>query len=265
MKYIHIAIIILFSYENIFSSQAIELGQIILLNGTSSAGKSSIAKELKNICGPSLKIVSIDEYARDIFGAKYDKKMWEDFYIHNKNLSKAGYTVVIDTLKFEDDYEKYCSILSTNIRKILIYCPLANIAEHIEQRNQSKNKRDHRSLIEAYYQFLNLYGPKKSNSDTFVDSTNNVQMYNTLQEIITNIEVKRNCMRTKSSSTDLDLMQKFIEKFNLNENHTHTDNETDQLILTQEHSWDLVINTNDDSANTAAQKIIDFMNIYDKN
>jgi chloramphenicol 3-O-phosphotransferase len=231
-------------------------GVIILLNGTSSAGKSCIIQELEQIYDQKFQVASVDTFIlklaadagvdlalhKDEFFAHMDwNNLYANFYTYTKKLSGAGQNLIIDTVLYEAHYETYDKILGTNVIKILVYCPLDKILDHITQRNQSDDVKEHRNIRQAFEQFLSLYTMQSSPDDTIIDLTNTKQMLHTLHEV-------------QHQSTEKDyqkLMQKFSQQFNLDDSH--------KIILAQKYPWDLIVNTGIDSSQIAAQKISHFL------
>jgi len=94
-------------------------GQIILFNGTSSAGKSSLAEVVVQDSKTKYEVVSFDDFHRSYRKrhgiTSFNREQYEDFrlslYRHAKAQSDAGRNIIIDTVEFDLAYDKYCEIL----------------------------------------------------------------------------------------------------------------------------------------------------------
>src|SRR5581483_10546273 len=105
-------------------------GTIVLLNGTSSAGKTSIMKALQNLFGDSYVAIVGDEWL-ETYAVEHplpesmprdeqQKQILSDLFVYVKKLSLEGKNVFVDVVEFDDNYDHYCSILDcTKMTKIL--------------------------------------------------------------------------------------------------------------------------------------------------
>lgn len=178
-------------------------GTIILLNGTSCAGKSSTAKELKNLLGTSSIIMSIDDYMRTnlqqkatqlgcTLGTGKWKSWWEDlqiilqhlpeqekedyfnnclrrFYIDIKNHALDSKQVIVDMV-LEDTDDFFEIVENIFIFKVLIYAPLSTILKHLHIRNQAANIHELRVFASALRQYSVLYRAPLSGDEIMLDT-----------------------------------------------------------------------------------------------
>src|ERR1043166_3313827 len=139
-----------------------EPGRIVLFNGTSSAGKSSLAEVL--IRDPEIKfeVVSFDDFYhsyREKHGiTRFKPGEYQDFlvslYRHAKARSEAGRNVIIDTVEFDAGRDRYCEILDcARVTKAIVYCPLDHILRRIERRNSSGDLNGRRPVLLSFQQF----------------------------------------------------------------------------------------------------------------
>ena len=225
-------------------------GMIVLLNGTSSAGKSSIVNELQEIYGNNFTVVSLDGFMSTYEKDNYDE-FFDDFYKHVKNLSKNHNKVLVDTVEYEAQHEQFGAILSGNLVKILVYCPLDDIAQRVKKRKQSQDEAEHRSVRQAFEQFLGLY-KKQSQSDELV-----------IDKIYTS-SIKKLLPKIKEECNGLDLsvderverydkiIQAAQEIFNFNDHRKIK-------IVPQQNCWDLIINSGINSPAQSAYEISAFL------
>src|ERR1041384_6855723 len=106
-------------------------GQIVLLNGTSSAGKTSLAEAMVSESKTKYEVVSFDGFIasyRQIHPLQSDRAQYQsDFtlalYTHAKEKADAGKNVIIDTVEFDRNYGRYCEILDCfKVVKAIVYC-----------------------------------------------------------------------------------------------------------------------------------------------
>lgn len=188
-------------------------GKIIFLNGTSSAGKSSIAIELQKILGKSCHIINIDRFMKkemskkalelDCFKEEDRSRSWWDewlaiknllkpeeaesifvellksFYEQSKIISQRGNIVIIDMV-LEDVTDCLEILHNLDVLFVLIYCPLEVIKARIVKHNASLENLDKRTLELSKKQFDILYERNVNNSykpkllyDLIIDSSLN--------------------------------------------------------------------------------------------
>ena len=121
-------------------------GTIILFNGTSSAGKSSLADVMIRESEQKYEVLSYDDFLRSYRQERgitwLNPEQYRDFllslYRHARNRSDAGTNVIIDTVEFDLAYEKYCELLNcSNVIKTIVYCPLEPLLKRIDRRNSA--------------------------------------------------------------------------------------------------------------------------------
>ncbi len=226
-------------------------GMIVLLNGTSSAGKSSIVKELQEISGNEFFVTSMDSFAASYEKDNYDKFV-HDFYQHIKDLSLTHHKVLVDTVEFEQDYKKIEGVLTLNqFIKILVYCPLDDIFKRVEKRNQSEDEGEHRSVRQAFEQFLGLYKKQSQSDELVIDN-------------IHSSSIKKLLPRIKEECDGLDIpidkraeryekiIQAAQEIFNFKKSRKIK-------IVPQQNCWDLIINSGVNSPAQSAHEILEFL------
>jgi chloramphenicol 3-O-phosphotransferase len=185
-------------------------GRIILVNGTSSSGKTSILKNLQAIA-PSAQFLSVDDYydnqviqTAQKFGwdpsAKIDPWLFLNQYLTHKTgnyyfdtevrqqlftasdffYSKAksaaihGKTVFVDTvLEYESAYqEAFNYFKNEHFSMILIYCPMSIILQRVQERNSSGISSEHRSVFLPFEHFTTMYKVRENAQDPLVDTIN---------------------------------------------------------------------------------------------
>jgi chloramphenicol 3-O-phosphotransferase len=155
-------------------------GTIVLFNGTSSAGKSSLAEVMVAESSAKYEVVSFDDFYHSYRAKKRVSRLsgeqYQEFlvslYRHAKNQSDRGTNVIIDTVEFDHAYEKYCGILDcSNVVKVIVYCPLQDILKRVERRNASDTPNSRRPVLLAFQQFLEMYKPQSSTGELVVEKT----------------------------------------------------------------------------------------------
>lgn len=106
-------------------------GHIILLNGTSSSGKSTTAKEIIKML-PEYFHLSVDEYAYfiDLVEARDDKRLIpvETYHYFHRNIamfSDSGVSVVVDTVfDCEESRKDFFNVLQEYpVLQVGVHCP----------------------------------------------------------------------------------------------------------------------------------------------
>lgn len=161
---------------------------IIILNGTTTAGKSSIASELQKKLGDKTVILSHDTYFITTLQnpLNWTCSMWcnvprglcgDGKWITSKELNilalKAlaelldtaleyysnGFNVIIDVVAYKKDVISLitASVQDHKSKWILVYCPLETLIERVIERNKQRDATQHRSLTQALNQFTHFY------------------------------------------------------------------------------------------------------------
>jgi tRNA uridine 5-carbamoylmethylation protein Kti12 len=229
--------------------------KIILLNGTSSSGKTSIIKELQAMYG-DYQTLDIDtfqaqyEVDHPIKNAKeeYMREMMTAFFSTAHQLALDGKNVFVDTVQFDEHYDHYCSILNNKkTLKILVYCPLDVMVDHVEKRNKSNDKQERRTLSQALPQFKDIYKLQEFKDEIVVDTIPTDRMKHGL-----NIAVEEVRALNKASGLDPEtninpFVADFTEQFKLNS--------LKEIVLVAQHPWDLIVNSSTHSPKEIAQII----------
>lgn len=163
-------------------------GRVIVLDGTSTSGKTSIVKHLMPILGTSYKKVAIDDFVTEVFleqeklqrsEKEFLKRIHErsgDMYDTIRTLINSGKNVLVDTvisgLEGEKDRKHFFEKLNgLNVFLVLVYCPLNVLAERINKRNEKalkeNNQKDTRSRSVALV-FDDMYKTQESNNEVIL-------------------------------------------------------------------------------------------------
>lgn len=160
-------------------------GSIIILDGVSSSGKTSLANHLIQLLGNSYQKIALDDYVADIFLQKKElnlphKKFIEiirnrrnNMYHDIMRMVNKGKHVLLDTvlsgLEGKKDVKIAFEMLQeVSIVMILVYCPLVLVSERIEERNERsffEDKPKEMRSIAATLQFCNVYKVVESDED----------------------------------------------------------------------------------------------------
>ena len=213
-------------------------GKLILLNGTSSAGKTTLANEIVKTFYDSYEIRSYDDYIREYIktnkipnGSNLTDSQYNQFtksmYADLKKTVLSGKNIILDAVEFDLRYNQYCKTLNCEkIYKVIVYCPLDKINERIEKRNKSPDIKEHRPILLAYYQFLDIYKLSRSKNDLIVDK-------------ISSDRLKKALTKAKSLAGNKNeaeqLYNRFVKTFRLNE--------LNEIRITTINNYDYSINT----------------------
>jgi chloramphenicol 3-O phosphotransferase len=253
-------------------SQEPKAGTIVLFNGTSSAGKSAIIKELQKIYGDSYVDVKIDDFLREYFlkhplpesmtnqeAKDAFSPMIVAYYTHVKQLALNGKNVFVDTVQFDDKYEKYSAILGHDkVIKVLVYCPLDVIIERVAKRNQSSDENEKRSIGLAFGQFPAIYKLQESMNETVVDriKTNRMQQAIKLVDLEVRQWFKESGAKQEEFKKNEQFLNDFAQQFKLNT--------LKEIVLVPKHRWDLIVNTGTHSSSEIAKMISEYLSKKDQ-
>ncbi len=223
-------------------------GIIILCNGTSSAGKTTLVKALHELY-PEFEVFGIDAYTRthqDLF------KSWryQNFYSLIYESARAGNNVLVDTVMYHRNHKKYSNMLSADhvrLVKVLVYCPLDCLVAHVQKRNRSGDVLELRNVNQAFCAFLGLYTIKDCSQHPVIDTMQSSQMKAALAKALATM--------SKSATKKYKLLEKtnrkVTEKFDLSNRST--------IAIAPEHQWDLIVNTGIDNPQEVARQIYEFV------
>ena len=240
MKTLPILCLSLFAWFNVLAAP----GQIILFNGTSSAGKSSLAEVMVSESKTRYEVVSFDDYLRSyrekLRVARLNGEQYEDFlpslYRHVRQQSEAGKNIIIDTVEFDRASDRYCDILNcSNVIKAVVYCPLQHILKRIEKRNSSGNPSSRRPVLLSFQQFLEMYKPQTSPGELVVEKTST----GVLRAALVEAGKKANNPRQYNL-----LYKEYVKAFGIDQDR--------EIIIVPKGKYDLVLNT---KANTKKENV----------
>ncbi len=267
-------------------SGPVKPGNVILLDGTSCAGKSAIIQEFKKL-HPEYVVIKMDDfYPQDLIekaqefgwmqGALTDPWEFIRTYLTEKNnryyldaqlrrelfsdgsgrhyLDEAkqkalvGRDVIIDTV-LEDDIQ-YAIFTSTfqglNPLKVLVYCPLDILLERVEKRNMSPDKTEHRLAFGAFEQFPELYKPQTDFAEQLIDTVRSEMLAQTFDKAM------QDFIATGIATGYVPVLEafkhRFIDHFGL---ATHV-----EVRLVSSRPYDVILNSGNETPRELAQKII---------
>ena len=230
-------------------TKSIEPGKIILLNGTSSAGKTTLIKALHELY-TNFEIASIDEYTKTHQCCGFVTMQHHGFYkmIHQK--ACAGTTMLVDTVLYHTRYEKYDAMLQAQgieLIKILVYCPINYLVAHVQKRNLDASAMEHRSFNQAFRAFLGLYTMKTKKYQTLIDTMHSTNIKAALQKTIIAIAKWSEKNKKRQHATNA----KIARTFNLKKSH--------KIALAPKHHWDLIVTTGINPIENIASTISEFI------
>ena len=247
----------IFSYNHI--STDIQPGIIILLNGTSSAGKTTIAQAFSTI-HDTFEVASIDTYTRSHQYGSWKTKC-NRFYKEVREKALTGCNVIVDTVLYHNNYQAYDALLKYDadhysddkqaqpiqLIKILVYCPLDALVAHVQQRNNSGNSLEKRTVHKACIAFLTLYTIKNSTHNSVIDTIDSVATQVALQSALKTIHRASH----KHLKRQHRMNRKIIRRFHLKA--------SDKIAITPKHPWDLIVNSAINTPEEIAKQIANFI------
>ena len=251
------------------AEQLVKPGMIVLLNGTSAAGKSSLVRELQKQSDNAFFVISFDDFI-----SKYEKEVCtqldvverdDAFFQYIKDSSKVYDKVLVDTVDHETVFEKYDNFLGQGLIKILVYCPLLDLIKRVKKRNhQPEYENEHLKLFLAFTQFLSLYKNQSGSDGLVIDKIRAADIKNILHEIkkeLDEFEVKHPALNPEDLQKSIQerveeynkLVQDAVAQFHYNRQRKIT------LSPRLQHYWDFVINSGVNSPKQSAHKITEFL------
>jgi len=170
------------SCKNTYTSKK---GKIIILDGVSRSGKTSIANRLVKLLGPSWQKIERDDFMASIFIDKMNgvitqeqlkvriREKTKQMYKIVKNVLHSGKNVVFDTVLsgVEGDTsvkQAFESLKLFEVYLVLVYCPLHIVVERLKHTNMqavlTDNTREMRPVF-ATLQFVHMYRPKECDNE----------------------------------------------------------------------------------------------------
>lgn len=154
---------ILFSITFIFSA-----GKLIIIDGVSSSGKTTIIDKLSPILDKNYETIALDDYVTKLFVERFEHKLSQDEFTKKISEQKQkmyddihekigrGKNIILDTVLIgfngtEDLKETLEHLRDLQVIQILIYCPLDLLIERIEFRNKKAIDNNNRSDFRPSY------------------------------------------------------------------------------------------------------------------
>ncbi|MCD4818878.1 MAG: chloramphenicol phosphotransferase CPT family protein [Candidatus Cloacimonetes bacterium] len=151
-----------------------EKGKIIFLNGTSSSGKTTIAKELQQISEEAYLLVSVDNFI-NMLPQKYLKGECNETFnkeilkiIHGMHhsisaLASTGNNIIVDHVLEDKEWLKECVNVLANFQVLFVgvHCPL----EELEKRERNRGDRKI-GLARFQYNLVHSHGVYDIKVDT---------------------------------------------------------------------------------------------------
>ena len=256
-------------------------GIVVILNGTSSSGKTSIIKELIKI-DPTLKVESFDEFwgsytkthstkeldelakiARTNEKANqklnqlaevYIRKAFDSFYAQIAGEARKNKNVVLDTV-IEDikEFDKMLQALRPiKSVSVLLYCPLDVTLARLKQRNLAGV--DPRDFRQPTSQYKLLYKPQESPAEQIVDTISSAEIKQLLRTGIDEYlkdppaEIKD---QVQIVAKELEVFYKdFVKHFKLDE--------LEKVVIVPVRPYDLVLSCQK-ASHELAQELAKFM------
>lgn len=175
-----------FWYKNI-KRKPIMQGRVIIIDGASCSGKSSVIKQLMPMLDNSYEYVAVDDFVSEVFLEQRTRNLSEQEFMQKiiqqcdvmyskiRELIANGKNVILDTVLSGLEGEKSVAetLKKLNVMNpvlILVHCPLPVLTKRIQNRNKQAakdNKPDEeRSAGTALSQFGYIFRPTASKNET---------------------------------------------------------------------------------------------------
>ena len=257
-------------------------GSVIVLNGTPSAGKSSISHCLEHMLPTSSAFLSIDNYAWKLLmqealrlefiteemtlGEKYTiitnnhsaiaphsrplmPNAIQQMYDDCKELALNSQLVVLDTILYimaPTEIEYFCKQMSNlNVLSVLVYCSPKVVAQHLVERNNNATCiQQHRRAILTMQYFCQLY--QTASAENAIDIL-------TQQSVDEAIDIIKQHLLT--TETNINELEEKISALHALYYSTFFPNNEDATFITSKNPFDLLVNTGNYSSFECAQII----------
>ncbi|MDP3888980.1 MAG: AAA family ATPase [bacterium] len=243
-----------------------QTGNIIILSGTSTSGKTSIAKQLATFFEHPFAYVAFDDFLTEVFleqiTLKLPKKEFHErihqrisaLYDTVKNFAFEGKHVLVDTVLSALEGEKDVQLALEKLQSInvtalvLVYCPLPVLVQRIKQRNEEalvQNRPQDIRLI-TYIKFHDIFRPQHDENDIALD-------------VLTREDIEV-AYATPASASDLVVAELRQMKATALSHFDLIDKES--VIITPKLDYDCIVNTGILTPKEAAQQIHDCITSY---
>lgn len=262
-------------------------GTVILLHGTSSAGKSALLQELHKL-NKQVVIFKIDDWFPGVltdkaraFGWNKNMNIHPWLYLHQYMTQKTGqyfFDVELRNLLFNDASSFYQSVMcavqdgktaivdtvleseewhkefddyfaSVPTVKVLVYCPLYEIIKRVAERNKKGDVDEKRTTFQSFEQFSAIYG-LQDGSKQVVDTVLSQLLLQALNDAINELVVEG--IPATYMPKLATFRQEFIKRYGLHGEDHH-------LELVALHHYDLVLNSGMYDASILAQQLQQFL------
>lgn len=254
---------------------------IVLVNGISSAGKTTIVQELLAL-QPHLFVLRIDDWfpaqiaakAQSLGWQQGDSGAWEyitqqltrttgkhyfdielrkeifgtaySFFEQAKEYSQSKPVVIDTVLEFEEEYVGFFDFFKhENFKKVLVYCPLPLMVERAASRSLMPDQSHQHSIFKSLQQFYAMYKIHDSVHDVALDTCRAEEMQELLNAV-THALIEHNTNESWHKKV-IDFKHAFSAQFGL---HTYG-----QMVIAPKHSYDLIINSGTQTPLLLAQRI----------
>jgi chloramphenicol 3-O-phosphotransferase len=251
-------------------------GIVVIINGTSSVGKTTVIKELKKSISDRYKLLGLDtfiatyndehpykkelnafasEQEKDLFMVKYWQTLLDNFFHVIKEEALSGKKILVDTVIDHDEITNLSKILNgISSINILIYCPLNVTLGRVKERNKSGIESEKRLSSLPIMQYMNIYKAQTESSEPVLDTIISKDIKQLIQigfdRAILELPEDEKTNKEEISKKMKDDYKAFVQHFKL-------DDQEQVTVVSQDH-YDLVVDCRSTSTEQA-QTIIEFL------
>lgn len=266
---------------------SLEQQRIVVLNGTTTAGKSSTALELKKRLEKelfSVEVLAIDTFMVpkvqlalginrlnplncfvpniDIITPPEIEAMGKASQIELCTAAKSAYEkgkiVIIDAPIYRPDQVEFYqrAFDGLNVTWALVYCPLSKLVNRVIERNEKSGITEQRSILQALNQFSQFYS---SSSEQSIDILSTDTLFSALERAQHEHAIMQDKLWDFLKSVQHAICPFDFETIKQNMLRKISFGQEEKVMLGSVVSHDCFVNTDEDDAEGCAEKVMDVL------
>ena len=275
------ALIAILSTHWLIKQKSEKPGTVVIINGTTSVGKTTLIKELMKSMSDRFKVLDLDSFMnsyivehpyeeqintltsekeKKLFEEKYYRTLFDNFYVMIQREALSRKDILVDTVMFHEENESISKILDgiPTIR-ILVYCPLDVSVARVKERNKLGIEKEKRGEFQPIEQYMMIYTAQTKPSEQVLDTVTSKDIKQLFRAVIdrTTRELPDDQkVKTAEITKKLeDDYKKFVQQFKLDDQ--------EQVAVVSQDPYDLMVDCRH-TPSEQAQAIVTFLKSTDK-